>query len=375
MAMSGRVGSILIVLLLSFFIYMGYRYIHYRSVNAVSDAAFIKSDQLSTLSFKVGGRVVNMRVEENEKVRRGELLAEIDPVDLKTKRDGVLHSIESLEKEIEAARLSKERLKETLRLKSEISRENLKALQMKREGKRHEILSLEEKLEKSRKDTERYHNMLEKRLIAKADYESVYTAHRSMSETLLAMRKSLQVLEAEIEKAKRGVELAELTRREIEETQKSIEAMEARKRALKSSLEELEKSISYTKLHAPFDGVVAKKFFDAPHMVKRGSPVYAIVDPASLYCEVLLSEKKLTGVHRGNRVKIEVDALKGRTFRGVVESISPTSASTFSLVPRDIASGEFTKLDQRFKVRIRLEKAEGLRAGMGATVAIERSGA
>ncbi|WP_457595616.1 HlyD family secretion protein, partial [Hydrogenimonas sp.] len=65
-------------------------------------------------------------------------------------------------------------------------------------------------------------------------------------------------------------------------------------------------------------------------------------------------------------------ALDGKEFEGEVESIAPTSASTFSLVPRDIASGEFTKLDQRFTIRISMKRIEGLRAGMSATVAIAR---
>ena len=108
-------------------------------------------------------------------------------------------------------------------------------------------------------------------------------------------------------------------------------------------------------------------------MIAKGAPVYALSDPKALYCEVLLSEKKLHGVRPGNRVKVTVDALKGKNFEGEVGSIAPTSASTFSLVPRDIASGEFTKLDQRFVVRIRLKEIDGLRAGMGATVAISRS--
>jgi len=106
--------------------------------------------------------------------------------------------------------------------------------------------------------------------------------------------------------------------------------------------------------------------------VKKGAFVYALTDPKQLYCEVHLSEKKIHGVKKGSDVTIKVDAIEDRTYHGVVESIAPTSVSTFSLVPRDIASGEFTKLDQRFIVRIKLDNFDGLRAGMGATIAIKR---
>ncbi|WP_456427810.1 hypothetical protein, partial [Nitratifractor sp.] len=61
--MSKRVGSIVLLLVVGLLLVLGYRYIHYRMVNAVSDAAFIKSDRLPFLSFKVGGKVVEMKVE------------------------------------------------------------------------------------------------------------------------------------------------------------------------------------------------------------------------------------------------------------------------------------------------------------------------
>jgi len=182
----------------------------------------------------------------------------------------------------------------------------------------------------------------------------------------------MQVLEVERKKAKLAAKISKVNEKQIKELGKSIDAMKQEQKALDVAILEINKKIEYTTLIAPYDGIIAKKFFDAPKVVSKGAPVYALSDPKALYCEVLLSEKKLHGVKPGNRVKITVDALEGKAYKGRVESIAPTSASTFSLVPRDIASGEFTKLDQRFSLRIKLDNIEGLRAGMGATVAIER---
>jgi len=151
-----------------------------------------------------------------------------------------------------------------------------------------------------------------------------------------------------------------------------MEATGAQIKALEAAEADLENKITYTTLKAPFCGVIAKRFIVAPRVVGAGTPVYALVDPTALYAEVLLSEKKLHGIRPGSPVEITVDALEEKEIEGEVESIAPTSASTFSLVPRDIASGEFTKLDQRFVVRIRLKETRGLRAGMSIAVAIKR---
>jgi membrane fusion protein (multidrug efflux system) len=351
---------------------MGYSYLHYRSVNAVSDAAFIKSDKLSTLSFKVGGKVVEMKRVENEEVKKGELLAVIDPKDLKISKDKMLYSIESLKKSIEALELKKDRLQKSLQLQREIAKIDIKAIEKEKESLHFNIEASKTKLRKLQLDLKRYKNMLDQNLIASTEYENIKTSYSALSKQIEAMEKKIDEINVNISKAKKAYSLAILNEKEIKELEKSIEAQKENLKLQMKSLEDIENRIGYTKLYAPFDGIIAKKFLSAPRVVKAGSPIYALADPKSLYCEVLLSEKKMYGIKEGSSVTIKVDAVKDRVYKGVVESIAPTSASTFSLVPRDIASGEFTKLDQRFVVRIKLDNIDGLRAGMGATVAIKR---
>ncbi len=371
--MSKRVGSIVLLLVVGLLLVLGYRYIHYRIVNAVSDAAFIKSDRLPFLSFKVGGKVVEMKVEANRPVKKGELLARIDATDFRLARQRMLHQRRSLGEKIAAARLKKKRLRETLALQSRIAATDVAGLADELKATRLQIDAARTRLEKLEKDKARFARMLSQNLIAEAAYEQVQTEADSLAQQIDAMVQRLEALKTKAKKAKLAHELREVNRREIAELDKSIDAMLQKRKALDAAVKETEKKIAYTRLTAPFDGVIAKKFFDAPKVVVKGYPVYALTDPKKLYCEVLLSEKKMKGVRPGNPVIVEVDALQGKTFHGKVQSIAPTSASTFSLVPRDIASGEFTKLDQRFIVRISLDSIEGLRAGMGATVAISRS--
>jgi membrane fusion protein (multidrug efflux system) len=167
--------------------------------------------------------------------------------------------------------------------------------------------------------------------------------------------------------------MSTLNEKQIAELDQQILSMRGQKKALESSLEDLQHKVGYTRLYAPFDGVIAKKFVDAPSISKQGSPIYALTDPKALYVEVLLSEKELHGLKIGNKAVVRTDGVPNAKYNAHVESISATSASTFSLVPRDIASGEFTKLDQRFIVRLALENIHDLRAGMGASVAITRN--
>ncbi len=370
--MAKRIGTFVILALLLLFAWMGYDYLHYRKVNAVSDAAFIKSDRLAILSFKVDGKVVELTKEENAPVKKGELLGRIDPKDFRVTEEKIRHTIAALNDDLAALRLKRSRLEKTLK-----SRERISALDIDAMGKRMASLAFRidaarSRLEKLERDVKRYGNMLAKRLIARSDYENVVTKRDAQRDEIDAMKQELAALGSQKRQAEQAYDIARLERRQVAELEKRIAAREQELKAARQNLRAVRNRIAYTRLVAPFDGVIAKKFTDAPRVVESGSPIYALADPKALYCEVLLSEKKLHGVRPGNAVEIEVDAIKDKTYHGTVESIAPTSASTFSLVPRDIASGEFTKLDQRFVVRIKLDGIEGLRAGMGATVAIRR---
>jgi len=370
--MGRKAGSFVILILIAVFAYTGYEYFGFRSANAVSEAAFIRSDRVANLAFKVGGKVTKMLKRENEPVKKGELLAVIDPTDLEIARRELLHLIESIEKSLDAMKLKKRRLEESLSLKSSIAGSDMESLAMKLDSLEYRIKAARTRLEKLDKDTLRYKKMMEDRLIASSDFETIRTQRDALSDEIEGMRREYRSLQAAQKGSQDAFRLAKAEQRLIDELQKGIEAKAEELKSRREALLEIEKKIEYTHLYAPFDGVIAKKFIEAPHVVKRGSPVYALVDTSALYCEVLLSEKKMKGVKPGNSATVTVDAVGGRRIDGKVESIAPTSASTFSLVPRDIASGEFTKLDQRFKIRISLDDLEGLRAGMSASVAIKR---
>ncbi len=370
--MNRKIGTIVILILIGIFVYSGFRYFAFRSKNAVSEAAFIKSDRLANLTFKVGGNVTNMFKKENEEVKKGELLATIDPTDLKVMKKKLIYTIKSLEKSLEATILKKSRLKESLSLKTSIAGSDIKAIDMKLQSLKYRIDATKTKLRKLDKDVGRYEQMWKRRLISASDFETIQTKRSILLDEVKGMQKEYRSLEASRKGLLDAYRLSRITEKKIKELEKSIVAKKEELKSYKEAVLDIENRIGYTRLYAPFNGVIAKKYIEAPRVVKSGSMIYALLDPSSLYCEVLLSEKKMHGVKPGNRVTVTVDAAKDRKIEGRVESIAPTSASTFSLVPRDIASGEFTKLDQRFKIRISMSDTKDLRVGMSAHVAIER---
>lgn len=101
--------------------------------------------------------------------------------------------------------------------------------------------------------------------------------------------------------------------------------------------------------------------------VLPGQTMVDIVDGTSLWVTANYKETQLKHIREGAEAEITADAVPGKTYRGIVESISDATGAAFSTIPQDNATGNFVKVEQRVSVRIRLEGTEedlaGLRAG------------
>ncbi len=130
--------------------------------------------------------------------------------------------------------------------------------------------------------------------------------------------------------------------------------------------------LQYTRVVAPFDAVVVRRFRNPGDHAPLGSPILSVYDPELVYVTAYMEEERLEGVAPGNPVRIWVDAISG-TLNGRVVWIDWATGANFALVPRDVSSGEFTKVTQRVPIRIAVERDRRwseLRPGLSATVSI-----
>lgn len=130
-----------------------------------------------------------------------------------------------------------------------------------------------------------------------------------------------------------------------------------------------ELDVSYTRIVAPQDGVVSKRSVGVGQMVSVGQPVVQLVPQQQLWVTANFKETQLADLRPGQRVDVSVDAAPSAKVKGVVESFSGATGARFALLPPDNASGNFTKVVQRVPVRIRLtEVPKGLTLVPGMSV-------
>jgi membrane fusion protein (multidrug efflux system) len=203
-----------------------------------------------------------------------------------------------------------------------------------------------------------------------SDYSNASTAAQAEVASLEARTREA---ETNFKRAEDLFKQQVISRERYENATATFKDLSAKTQAAKAKFEQATLNVSYTRIIAPSDGTIARKSIEPGQYVPAGQPLFGFVASKERWVTANLKETELAGVKVGDPASVEVDAIDGKTFKGVVESISPSTGALFSLLPPDNATGNFTKVVQRVPVRIRLtelsdEDVARLQAGLSATI-------
>ena len=353
-------------------VYFLIRYINYKTHYVSSDAVFVKSDSLTNLSFKLPGKIEKIYINEGDNVKKGEILAKLDTKDLEIKKNELIKNINSLDEKIKATVIQKDKLTLDVSHNISLTQEKIKKLNNLIKAKEYEIKAKEIKLSKLKNDYERFKRLFNQKRISKEKYENIKTSYFAFLNEINANKEQLKSMYNDLNMLKIQLKIAINNTKEIKRLSKIIASLMFQKKALKEKLALINQNIKDSFIYAPFTGTVAKKFANADEVVAAGKLILSEVNLKDLYVLDLLEEKKLKRIKPGCKAVIHIDALD-KDFDGVVSKILPASASTFAILPRDISSGEFTKLQQRFYVRIKFKEVpKDVKVGMGGEIKIQK---
>jgi membrane fusion protein, multidrug efflux system len=293
----------------------------------------------STFSPKVSGYIADIAVDDNARVKAGDVIARIDDGDyrlaVQTARDQIAvqqATIERLGKQIAAQQAAVDQAK--AQLSSAKAGETRADLELKRQQ------DLASRQINSRQAFEQ----------AQASFDQSVAGVQSAAAGVEAAAANVDVLKAQQEEAQRTLQ------------------------QLGTSLAKAERDLSFTVIRAPFDGVIGNRAVQVGDYVQPTQRLASLVPLNAVYIDANFKETQLARVHPGQPVSISVDAFPGRKIEGQVASVAPASGSVFSLLPPDNATGNFTKIVQRLPVRIMipLDVAEQsvLRPGMSVVVSV-----
>ena len=321
--------------------FFGWRYYQFLSTHIETDDAQVEGNIVPVLS-RVGSFIEKIHVVDNQTVKAGDLLVELDSMDLALKLEQAIAAHESavsntsvVRSQIEDAKLAQQ-LAETY------------------------IEAPKTELWRAKKEFERYNDLFEQKLATPQKLDEV--------------KADLETAQAQFNVANQKYEAAKVQYKTAQNQLKVAEA-NADMRAKEINVAKLQ--LSYTKVYAPVSGVVSKKTVQTGQLIQAGQPLMSLVQSKELWVTANYKETQLEGMDIGNEVVVKVDAFPDIDFKGKVESLGGATGAKFSLIPPDNASGNFVKVVQRVSVRIALDASpqvyELLKPGLSVQTIVTKS--
>ena len=272
-----------------------------------TDDAFVEGHMVF-LSPRVGGQVVEVLVDENQRVRAGDPLVRLDPADFEARVARARADLDAAHNRMAQAHAAADAAAAQIRV-AQVT------------------------LRHAEQEVSRAQSLFE---------SGVGSA--TVLDAALALRDGAA---AELNAAS-----------EREQAERALVGSQAPVRQAEAALREAELALEHAVITAPFDGIIGRRSVELGANVGPGQPLVALTEAVGSWVSANFKETQIAEMGPGDTAELRVDAFPGAVFRGSVESLSPATGAKYALLPPDNATGNFTKVVQRVPVRISLDAVE-----------------
>jgi membrane fusion protein (multidrug efflux system) len=318
---------------------VGYRWWTVGRFIESTDDAYVGGN-VTTIAPHVSGFIAKVRVADNQRVKAGQVLIELDRSDYQSALDTAQAVVEARDASLQAVR-ARQTLQEAIVRQQEA-----------------ELLARSAQLTFAVLDAKRFKGLessgagtgQEAQRTASLEQQA-HAAVAAATATLAASRQQQNVLIAQIAEA--GAALAQA----------------------RSDLRTADLNLGYTDIRSPIDGYVGNRSAQVGAYVTAGAYLVSVIPAEGLWVDANFKEDQLTHMSDGDPATLEVDVLPGHAFHGHVASFAPGTGAVFSIIPAENATGNFTKIVQRVPVRIVLDATDAklrlLRPGLSTTARVD----
>lgn len=329
---------------------------HYSGREETDDAQV--EAHVSPVAPRVGGTVLEVLVKDNQPVRTGDLLVRIDPRDYQVALARAEADLAEAEASARAARVTVPLTSTTTSAQETGAGSDVAAAEARLAAARAQMREAEARERLTAADLERLKPLVAKDEISKQQFDAASAsadasraAREAAAAAAAAAEKAVAAAQARLAQARTG-------REQIGVVSARAAAADAKIAMSRAAVELARLHLSYTEVHAPVAGVVSRRTAEVGQIVQAGQPLLAIVGLDDVWVVANFKENQLRDIRPGQTVDVSVDAYRGKTWRGRVDSIAAATGARFSLLPPENATGNFVKVVQRVPVKIVLDPGQ-----------------
>ncbi|HEY6768988.1 MAG TPA: HlyD family secretion protein [Candidatus Sulfotelmatobacter sp.] len=361
----GVIIAVVVLLVVGFFVY---RYVS--SYESTDDAEV--DGHVNSISTRIAGHVVSLNVQDNQYVKAGTVLVEIDLADYQLAANRAKADYQDSQAAAVAAganvpitSVNTESQLSSSQADVSSARAGIQAARQQFESAKAQLQQAQANDVKAQNDLGRYQQLIAKQEISQQQFDQATAAARASTAAVESARANAdaaqqQVIQAQgkLAQAEANQRYANTAPRQIEIIRAKADSAQAEAQRKKADLDQAQLNLQYTKIVAPVDGIVSDRTVEVGQNVAPGQELMKIIPLEDVWITANFKETQLRGMKIGQRVDMKVDAT-GREYRGKVDSIAGASGARFSLLPPENATGNYVKVVQRIPVKIILVDQNG----------------
>jgi membrane fusion protein (multidrug efflux system) len=341
-------------------------WLHARKFEDTDDAQV--DGNITAVSSRVPGTVTVVHVEDNQPVKQGALLVELDVADLQVAAAQARASVAQAEAQLQAEQPSVSIMQTSNVASVRNAEEEVANAQADLEAAERELQQAEANNKYAQQQRERARQLVASNTIAQADYDQRVSAADAASAGVAAARKRIDQRRAKLQQADaRRRETEANAPRQLVASEANLAVRKANLELAQAQLRQAELNLGYARVVAPVAGIAGKRSINVGDRVQPGQQLISITQIGDLWVTANFRETQIAGMKPGQKATVHADAID-RDYDAVVESFAGATGSRYSLLPPENASGNYVKVVQRIPVRLRFtpgqEGLDRLRPGM-----------
>ena len=366
-----------VLLVVGFFVY---RYV--TSYENTDDAEV--DGHINSISPRISGHVISLDVQDNQYVKAGTVLVEIDPADYQVAYERAKADFDNARAAAEGAGVnvpitSVSTTSQVSSAEADVAsaRAGIAAAKQQFAAAKAQRDQAEANNVKAQNDLVRDKQLVDKQEISQQQYDQAVAAATASAAAVAAAHANADAVQSQVSQAQAKLAQAEANWRTAQTAPQQMEVIRSRAASAqadaqrkKADLDQAQLNLEYTRVVAPVSGVVSDRTVEVGQNVAPGQELLKVVPLNDVWITANFKETQLREMKVGQSVTVEVDA-NGRSYKGKVDSIAGATGALFSLLPPENATGNYVKVVQRIPVKIVLDpgenKDQSLRPGMSVT--------
>jgi membrane fusion protein (multidrug efflux system) len=356
-------------------------FLYYHNRESTDDAQV--DGHITPIASKIYGRVEKVLVDDNQNVKAGHVLVEIDPRDYQAAVDQAKAALATAESEARSAGVDVPRTSENVQSTNSSAAAKLAAAQADlakaqaayEQSQTADLAWAQANVDRSRANAElakadlaRYTPLMQKGEISKQQYDAAKANADASASALTAdeqrlaqAQRNIDINKAQLEAAKArvaeanaGVASAQADQKRVMMRSADAQAKAAAVDRTRAALDAAQLNLSYCHIVAPVDGVATHKSVEPGQIVQAGQGLMVVVPLHNVWVTANFKETQLRDMKPGQKAYVNVDTY-GKTFNGHVDSLAGATGAVLSLLPPENATGNYVKVVQRIPVKIVLD--------------------